>query len=130
MTIQDFLNRHQATAAHIHSAESLAGLLEDMKLGLSGRGNIPMLASYLNPCISIPAGAQCCVLDAGGTKRTYKKALPSSAEPFLLQDKFPFFQFFGKKRLVHLGRAAVFPADQRRQNACAFAHAHQRSLHP
>ena len=32
MTIQDFLNRHQATAAHIHSAESLAGLLEDMKL--------------------------------------------------------------------------------------------------
>ena len=45
MTIQDFLNRHQATAAHIHSAESLAGLLEDMKLGLSGRSNIPMLAS-------------------------------------------------------------------------------------
>lgn len=67
MTTQDFLNRHQATAAHIHSAESLAGLLEDMELGLSGQGNIPMLPSYLNPCISIPAGAQCCVLDAGGT---------------------------------------------------------------
>lgn len=67
MTIQDFLNNHRAAAEHIHAMESLAMLLEDLKLGLSGQGNIPMLPSYLNPHISIPAGAQCCVLDAGGT---------------------------------------------------------------
>ena len=67
MTIQEFLHNHHAAPEQIHAAESLSLLLEDMELGLSGHGNIPMLPSYLSPAISIPAGGRCCVLDAGGT---------------------------------------------------------------
>ena len=67
MTTQEFLYNHHAAPEQIHGTESLAGLLEDMELGLSGRGNIPMIPSYLNPSISVPGGAKCCVLDAGGT---------------------------------------------------------------
>lgn len=67
MTTQEFLFKHNAAPEQIHAAESLTALLEDMERGLSGQGNIPMLPSYLNPRITIPAGSQCCVLDAGGT---------------------------------------------------------------
>ena len=67
MTTQEFLFNHNAAPEQIHAAESLTALLEDMERGLSGQGNIPMLPSYLNPRITISAGSQCCVLDAGGT---------------------------------------------------------------
>lgn len=67
MTVQEFLHRHRAAPEQIRSRKSLELLLEDMHAGLSGRGNIPMLPSYLSPAISVPAGGQCCVLDAGGT---------------------------------------------------------------
>lgn len=67
MTAQEFLRNHHADPEQIHGAESLAELLGDMEAGLSGRGNIPMIPSYLNPSISVPGGTRCCVLDAGGT---------------------------------------------------------------
>ena len=67
MTIQDFLKVHRAAADHIPASECLELLLEDMELGLAGLGNLPMLPSYLTPSISVPSGARCCVLDAGGT---------------------------------------------------------------
>ena len=67
MTTEEFLNHHHAAPAQICAEDSLAQLQEDMALGLSGQGNIPMLPSYLSPAISIPAGERCCVLDAGGT---------------------------------------------------------------
>ena len=67
MTVKEFLKSHNGSADQIDGPESLAGLLEDMKLGLAGQGNIPMIPSYLSPAISIPAGSRCCVLDAGGT---------------------------------------------------------------
>ena len=67
MTIQEFLHNHNAAPNQINAAESVSMLLENMELGLSGQGNIPMLPSYLCPSVSIPKGACCCVLDAGGT---------------------------------------------------------------
>ena len=67
MTVHEFLIRHRATPEQIHAEDSLSKLLKDMALGLSGQGNIPMLPSYLSPAISVPPGARCCVLDAGGT---------------------------------------------------------------
>ena len=67
MTVHEFLTAHNAAPEQIDAAESLSALLEDMALGLSGRGNIPMLPSYLTPDISVAPGDRCCVLDAGGT---------------------------------------------------------------
>lgn len=67
MTAQEFLNNHHAAPEQINAGESVSRLLEDMEQGLSGLGNIPMIPSYLSPVISVPAGGQCCVLDAGGT---------------------------------------------------------------
>lgn len=67
MTVKEFLYAHNAAPEQVDARESLALLLEDMTLGLSGRGNIPMLASYLRPGIAVPPGARCCVVDAGGT---------------------------------------------------------------
>ena len=67
MTVQEFLRSHNAAPEQIHALDNLAQLLCDMDRGLCGTGNIPMLPSYLCPAISIPAGAKCCVLDAGGT---------------------------------------------------------------
>ena len=67
MTVQEFLISHNAAPEQIHAAEGLSLLLEDMRLGLSGLGNIPMLPSYLTPDISVQPGDLCCVLDAGGT---------------------------------------------------------------
>lgn len=67
MTVNEFLTSHHAAPEQINGPECLSRLLEDMELGLSGRGNIPMLPSYLSPAIPVPSGGQCCVLDAGGT---------------------------------------------------------------
>ena len=67
MTVTEFLQRHSASPEQLDSRECLHFLLEDMTQGLGGRGNIPMLLSYLTPEIAIPAGSRCCVLDAGGT---------------------------------------------------------------
>ena len=75
MTTQEFLNKHNAAPEQIHGQESLAQLLADMELGLSGQGNIPMLPSYLSPDISVPAGGQCCVVDAGGTNLRTARAV-------------------------------------------------------
>ena len=75
MTTQAFLNKHNAAPEQIHGQESLAQLLADMELGLSGQGNIPMLPSYLSPDISVPAGGQCCVVDAGGTNLRTARAV-------------------------------------------------------
>ncbi len=67
MTVNEFLRSHNGSPEQINGPVCLSQLLEDMELGLSGLGNIPMLPSYLSPVISIPAGERCCVLDAGGT---------------------------------------------------------------
>lgn len=67
MTVQEFLQNHRADPTQLDARQALSLLLEDMTLGLAGEGNIPMIPSYLTADIPVPAGARCCVLDAGGT---------------------------------------------------------------
>lgn len=65
--IHSFLRRHGALPEQIREEEALAALLGAMEEGLGGRGNIPMLLSFLPPQISVPGDGRCCVVDAGGT---------------------------------------------------------------
>lgn len=65
--IQEFLKCHGALPEQINGQEAVEALLCDMKEGLAGRGNIPMIPSYLPGEIPAPRGEKCCVLDAGGT---------------------------------------------------------------
>ena len=65
--MRGFLSRHGALPEQIRGREALRELISDMEEGLCGRGNIPMLLSYLPPRTDPPAGGSCAVLDAGGT---------------------------------------------------------------
>lgn len=67
MTITEFLNDHGALPEQIPARACLTALLRGMEEGLAGRGNIPMLPSYLSGEIRVEPGARCFVLDAGGT---------------------------------------------------------------
>lgn len=75
MTVTEFMCNHGALAEQIPDRESLCALLKDMERGLAGKGNIPMLPSYLSADISVPAGAACAVLDAGGTNLRTARAV-------------------------------------------------------
>lgn len=75
MTISEFMSGHGAAAQQIDGQRCLEQLLEQMEDGLAGRGNIPMLPSYLSTRIPVPEGAVCCVLDAGGTNLRTARAV-------------------------------------------------------
>jgi len=75
MTVREFMSAHGAAPEQIDAGESLDLLLEAMDQGLEGKGNIPMLPSFLPAQIPVPEGAQCAVVDAGGTN--YRSALAS-----------------------------------------------------
>ena len=67
MNLQDFIAKFDLCPESIDGPGCLETLLTQMEAGLAGRGNIPMIPSYLfldtRPEIHTP----CCVLDAGGT---------------------------------------------------------------
>ena len=67
MTVSEFLTAHTLCPEQIPAEECLAKLLQDMEQGLQGRGQIPMLPSYLSASARPPRNTRCCVLDAGGT---------------------------------------------------------------
>lgn len=73
MKVAEFMMKHGAAAELIFGPESLTALQTAMDRGLAGKGNIPMLPSYLSGDIQVPEGAACAVLDAGGTN--YRTAL-------------------------------------------------------
>lgn len=75
MTVWEFMANHGAAPEQIDADSSLELLLKAMENGLAGKGNIPMLPSYLPARISVPEGARCAVVDAGGTN--YRSALAS-----------------------------------------------------
>ena len=85
MTAVEFMERWGADAASIDGKACLEALLGRMDAGLAGRGRIPMLPSYLSTEISIPAGAVCAVLDAGGTNLRTARAV-FDGESWELQD--------------------------------------------
>lgn len=71
----EWMYSHCATAEQIDAPACLKALLEQMEAGLSGRGRIPMLPSYLSTRIPVPEGAECLVMDAGGTNLRTAKAV-------------------------------------------------------
>lgn len=74
MGVAEFIAKYDLSPERIDGVSCLKQLLEDMALGLAGKGNIPMIPSYLTPDISPAQGVDCCVLDAGGTNLRVAKA--------------------------------------------------------
>lgn len=75
MNAMEFMDQYQLHPQFIPGQECLRQLLEDMKQGLAGKGNIPMIPSYLPMDITAQPGVPCCVLDAGGTNLRVAKAV-------------------------------------------------------
>lgn len=69
ITAKKFLLEHRQSAANIDVKKSLNAFWEQMSLGLSGKGGMPMIPTYLTnvdrSCIQ--SGAKRLLIDAGGT---------------------------------------------------------------
>ena len=74
MPIQEFIRRHGLAPEQVDAEQSLELLLAQMEQGLSGRGNIPMIPSYLSPDTRAEANIPVCVMDAGGTNLRVARA--------------------------------------------------------
>ena len=75
MREQEWMHSRGAAPEQIDAGGCLASLMAQMEEGLSGRGRIPMLPSYLNSRIAVPEGAECLVMDAGGTNLRTARAV-------------------------------------------------------
>ena len=67
MDLQLFIDKYGLSPETIDGPGCLNTLLEQMADGLAGRGNIPMIPSYLSLDTRPDIGVPCCVMDAGGT---------------------------------------------------------------
>lgn len=68
MTAKQFLMAHNQSTHNIHCDEMLNDYLQQMKLGLSGQGSIPMIPTYLTDIDrSKIKGGKRILIDAGGT---------------------------------------------------------------
>ena len=74
MDLQTFIETYHLDPNDIDGPGCLDALLEQMTEGLAGRGNIPMIPSYLSLDIEPKIGVPCCVLDAGGTNLRVARA--------------------------------------------------------
>lgn len=71
----EFMDHYQLHPRWIPGQECLRQLLKEMEQGLAGKGNIPMIPSYLPMDITAQPNVPCCVLDAGGTNLRVAKAV-------------------------------------------------------
>ena len=67
MDTKAFIEKYALNPQEIDGAQCLQTLLEEMELGLSGEGVIPMIPSYLPLSVQPVPGSRCCIMDAGGT---------------------------------------------------------------
>ena len=67
MTTKEFLTKYALNPQDIDGGKCVQMLLEEMEQGLSGKGNIPMIPSYLPLAVQPVPGSHCCIMDAGGT---------------------------------------------------------------
>lgn len=74
MDLQTFIDHYKLSPDAIDGPDCLEALLAQMEEGLAGRGNIPMIPSYLPLDIRPEAGVPCCVMDAGGTNLRIARA--------------------------------------------------------
>ncbi len=74
MNTDAFIFRYELSPEQIDGQRCLAELMEEMTLGLEGKGTIPMIPSYLPLSVRPVAGMPCCIMDAGGTNLRYARA--------------------------------------------------------
>jgi len=75
MSIQNFIQKHNLSPEGIDDRSCLEQLLQEMDLGLAGKGRIPMIPSYLSFDIQPVLEEPCCVMDAGGTNLRLARAV-------------------------------------------------------
>ena len=75
MSAAEFIEKYGLSPDRIDGEACLKRLLTDMAAGLEGKGNIPMIPSYLNPDIRPVSGQSSCVMDAGGTNLRVARAV-------------------------------------------------------
>lgn len=86
MPMQDFIEKHGLSPDAIHARYCLGQLLQEMDLGLAGKGKLPMIPSYLSLEIQPVSGEPCCVMDAGGTNLRIARAVFSPDGTCKLED--------------------------------------------
>lgn len=74
LTISDFIKKYSLSPACIDGRSCLDLLCHEMVLGLEGKGNIPMIPSYLPVQVQPLPNTPCCIIDAGGTNLRYAGA--------------------------------------------------------
>ena len=69
MTAKDFLKQHSQSADNVDIASSLNSFWQQMELGLTGKGGMPMIPTYLMNVdrSKIKVGCKRILIDAGGT---------------------------------------------------------------
>ena len=72
--MESFIKTYHLSPDEIDGSGCLDALLVQMEEGLAGRGNIPMIPSYLSLDVEPEIGVPCCVLDAGGTNLRVARA--------------------------------------------------------
>ena len=75
MAIERFLDKHGLNPEQIPGEVCLGALLEEMQLGLAGKGCLPMIPSYLSLGGNPNPEEPCCVMDAGGTNLRTARAV-------------------------------------------------------
>ena len=103
MDARAFCEKYALLPQCIDGNTCLQVLLEEMEQGLSGKGNIPMIPSYLPLAVQPVPGSRCCIMDAGGTNlrcckadfdpegncrisNVYKTAMPGTRGELTFQD--------------------------------------------
>lgn len=74
MKTDTFITQCELSPEQIDGQRCLAQLMMEMALGLEGKGNIPMIPSYLPLSVTPMTGRPCCIMDAGGTNLRFARA--------------------------------------------------------
>lgn len=75
MNVREFVEKYALEPERIDADACMAELLVQMGLGLEGKGDLPMIPSYLSLDTVPQAEVPCCIMDAGGTNLRTAKAL-------------------------------------------------------
>lgn len=74
MKVKEFIKKYALSPDEIPGQRCLRDLCREMELGLEGKGNLPMIPSYLSvDTVPVP-GTPCCIIDAGGTNLRYARS--------------------------------------------------------
>lgn len=66
-TVEKFLQNHHQSSGEIDIEKKVKEVLEEMKLGLSGKGCLPMIPTYIGHINNVVRNSKRLLIDAGGT---------------------------------------------------------------